>query len=214
MTMPRFGRALIALSAGTLAAATTVAAKPYPTNTCVSRKQESAGDYCKRVLKAWAAWERTGNAVGRDAKIVAAGDDLAGSWGKAEAKSSAGGADCEDTTLSPDQLTSLVGSATGARVAAVNEGLDLSDKKEAKCGRMLLAGAARKCTRLLGLESNWVRNLAKDPQGVKLANGGKHVAAQFTETFNRQRRNGCPTAATSDGLEALVDGLVADLVTK
>ena len=44
MTMPRFGRALIALSAGTLAATTTVAAKPYPTNTCVSRKQESAGE--------------------------------------------------------------------------------------------------------------------------------------------------------------------------
>src|SRR5262245_8225635 len=214
MTMPRFGLALIALSAGTLAAATTVAAKPYPTNTCVSRKQQAAGDYCKRVLKAWAAWERTGNAPGRDAKIVAAGDDLASSWAKAEAKSSAGGADCEDTTLSPDQLTSLVGSATGALVVAVNDGLDLSDKKEAKCGRILLSAAARKCTRLLGLESNWVRNLANDPQGVKRANGRNKAVAQFTETFNRQRRLGCPTGATSDGLEALVDGLVADVVTK
>src|SRR5262245_44086283 len=214
MTMPRFGLALIALSAGTLAAATTVAAKPYPTNTCVSRKQQAAGDYCKRVLKAWAAWERTGNASGRDAKIADAGDDLASSWAKAESKSIAGGADCEDTTLSPDQLTSLVGSATGALVAAVNEGLDLSDKKEAKCGRMLLAAAARKCTRLLGLESNWVRNLAKDPQGVKRANGRNNVTEQFTNTFNRQRRLGCPTAATADGLETLVDGLVTDVVTK
>src|SRR5262245_17707863 len=213
MITPRFGLALIALSAGTLAA-TTVTAKPYPTNTCVSRKQEAAGDYCKRVLKAWAAWERTGNAPGRDAKIVAAGDDLASSWSKAEAKSSAGGADCEDTTLSPDQLTSLVGSATGALVAAVNDGLDLSDKKEAKCGRILLSAAARKCTRLLGLESNWVRNLANDPQGVKRANGRNKAVAQFTDTFNRQRRLGCPTAATGDGLEALVDGLVADVVTK
>jgi Pectinacetylesterase len=214
MTMPRFGRALIALSASTLAAATTVAAKPYPTNTCVSRKQESAGDYCKRVLKAWASWERTGNATGRDAKIADAGDELARSWAKAEANSSAGGADCTETTLSPDQLTSLVGSATGALVASVNDGLDLTDKKEAKCGRILLSAAARKCTRLLGLESNWVRNLANDPQGVKRANGRNKVVAEFTDTFNRQRRLGCPTAATADGLETLVDALVADVVTK
>ena len=70
MTMSRFGRVLLAVSATTLATAAAVAAKPYPTNTCVSRKQDSAGDYCKRVLKAWAKWDRTGNASGRDAKIA------------------------------------------------------------------------------------------------------------------------------------------------
>ena len=215
MTMSRFGRVLLAVSATTLAAAVTVsAAVPYPTSTCVSRKQGSAADYCKRVLKAWAKWDRTGNADGRDAKIADGGDDLARAWDKAEAKSDAAGADCTETTLSPEQLTGLVGSATGAIVAAVNDGLDLTAKQEAKCGRTLLTAAAKKCGKLLGLESDWLRSLAKDPQGVKRETGRTKAAAAFVNTFNRQRRLGCPTAATGEGLEALVDGLVADVVTK
>lgn len=214
MTMSRFGRVLLAVSATTLATAAAVAAKPYPTNTCVSRKQDSAGDYCKRVLKAWAKWDRTGNASGRDAKIADADGDLARAWTKAEARSAADGADCTDTTLSAEQLTSLVGSATGAIVAAVNDGLDLTAKQEAKCGRTLLDATAKKCGKLLGLESAWLRNLANDTQGVKRDAGKTKAAAAFIATFDRQRRLGCPTAATSDGLEALVDGLVADVVTQ
>jgi hypothetical protein len=214
MTMSRFGRVLLAVSATILAAAATVAAKPYPTNTCVSRKQQSAGDYCKRVLKAWAKWDRTGNATGRDAKIAGAGDDLVRAWAKAEAKSVVDGADCADTTLSPEQLTSLVGSATGAIVAAVNDGLDLTVQQEARCGRTLLDAGAKKCAKLLGLESDWLRSLAKDTQRLKRDAGRARAAAGFIDTFNRQRRLGCPTAATGDGLEALIDGLVADVVTK
>jgi Pectinacetylesterase len=214
MTMSRFGRVLLAVSATTLATAATGAAKPYPTNTCVSRKQQSAGDYCKRVLKAWAKWDRTGNAIGRDAKIAGAGDDLVRAWAKAEAKSVADGADCADTTLSSEQLTSLVGSATGAIVAAVNDGLDLTVKQEARCGRTLLDAAAKKCAKLLGLESDWLRSLAKDTQRLKRDTGRARADAGFIDTFNRQRRLGCPTAATGDGLEALIDGLVADVVTK
>jgi hypothetical protein len=206
-------RELLALAAVTIAPAV-VMAKPYPTNVCVARKQDAAGAYCKRVLKAWAGWDRTGNAGGRDAKIADAGAQLARLWAKAEANAARDGSDCADTTLSSSALTTLVGSATGAIVAAVNDGLDLTRRKEAGCGRALLDAAAKKCATLLGLESKWVRNLAKDPRGVKRATGRARAAATFQDTFDRKRRLGCPTAATGDGLEALVDGLVADVVTE
>jgi hypothetical protein len=205
---------LLALSATGIALAPPVAAKPYPTNVCVDHKQDAAGAYCKRVLRAWARWDRTGDAIGRDAKIATAGDELASAWAKAESKAFGGGVDCVDTTLSPDALESLVGSATGALVAAVNAGLDLTDKADARCGRRLLEASANKCAKLLGLEGDWVRNLAKDPQGVKRTAGRARAHATFIKTFERQRRLGCPTAATGDGLEALVDALVADVVTQ
>jgi hypothetical protein len=212
MTVLRSWHLLLALSAVAIAAPVT--AKPYPTNVCVGRKQDAAGTYCKRVLKAWARWDSTGDAGGRDGKIADAGEALAKQWAKAEAKSADDGGDCADTTLSSSELTTLVGSATGAIVASVNDGLDLTRKKEAGCGRALLDAAAKKCATLLGLESAWVRNLVKDPDGVKRANGRTRAAATFQKTFERKRRLGCPTAATGDGLEALVDDLVADVVTE
>jgi hypothetical protein len=40
------------------------------------------------------------------------------------------------------------------------------------------------------------------------------VAETFTGVYNNQRRKGCSTAATAGGLEALIDDLVADVVTQ
>lgn len=205
---------LLALVTTGIALPAAAGAKPYPTNICVSRKQEAAGAYCKRVLKAWAGWERSGDAGGRDRKIAKAAAELDKSWTKAESKSAADGADCSETTLSTLALESLVGSATGAIVAAVNDGLDLAEKQDARCGRKLLDASAKKCAKLLGLEAEWLRNLAKDPQGVRRETGRTRAGAEFIDTFDRQRRLGCPTAVTGDGLEALVDGLVADVVTR
>src|SRR5262245_10188819 len=99
MTSWQVQRVGFVLAVTVAATASSVAAKQYPTNVCVGRKQEVAGDYCKRVLKAWARWERTGDAGARDDKIAAAAADLERGWAKAEAKSQAGGADCTDTTL-------------------------------------------------------------------------------------------------------------------
>src|SRR5262245_21601027 len=214
MTSWQVHRIGFVLAVAVAVTASSVTAKQYPTNVCVGRKQESAGDYCKRVLKAWARWDRTGDAGARDDKIAAAAADLERSWAKAEAKSEADGADCTDTTLAPDALESLVGSAAGAIVAAVNDGLDLDSKPDARCGGKLLEATAQKCARLLGTESDFIRNLARDPQGVKRDNGRTRASANFSDDFDRQRRKGCGTAATADGLEALVDDLVASVVSK
>ena len=41
----------------TALAAVPAGARPYPVNTCVSKKQDAAGAYCKQALKAWSKWE-------------------------------------------------------------------------------------------------------------------------------------------------------------
>src|SRR5262249_54869594 len=88
MTTSRVRCMLSVLSTTLLAAVVPVAAKPYPVNVCVSRKQEDAGDYCRRVLKAWAAWDRDQDSTRRDNKIAGAAADLGVGWAKAEAQSS------------------------------------------------------------------------------------------------------------------------------
>ena len=205
--------AMIFGTAALLATPLAAGAKPYPTNVCVGRKQEAAGTYCRRVLRAWAGWESNGDAGSRDDKIERAAADLERAWGRADDKATHNGVDCADTTLGTDALTGLVDSASGAIVDAVNLGLDLHVDKNARCGSRIIQAAAAKCARLLGAERGFVRNPAKDPDGVKRAARRARVAATFTDAFNRQRRKGCPTGATADGLEALVDDLVAGVVT-
>ena len=213
MIMSRARCTLYVLSAALLAAAVPAVAKPYPVNVCVSRKQQDAGDYCRRVLKAWATWDRTQDAARRDNKIAVASATLGLGWAKAEAQSSNAGVDCGDTTSSAAQMTGAIDSATGAIVAAVNAGLDLGDKSNARCGGNLLQAAARKCARLLGAESDFVRNLARDQHATRRDAAKARISETFSQAYNRQRRLGCPTAATGSGLETLIDGAVARVVT-
>jgi hypothetical protein len=190
------------------------AAKAYPVNVCVGAKQLAAGTYCKRVLRTLANYERDGDEAKRDARLIRVEGELENDWAKAEAKSAAQSVNCADTTLDTDQLSSLVSSATGAIVASINDGLDLEDPADARCGKKLIQSAAKKCQKLLAAEGDYVRNLAADPHGTKLAARRGRVSAEFTQEFGKQRRKGCSTAATSAGLEAQVDDLVADVVTK
>lgn len=203
-----FGVALAALGAVRVADAAI-----YPVNTCVASKQTRVAAYCKRALKAWARWERDGDSARRDAVLGKAGDQLASTWLKAEAKAAKVSVDCADTTRTADGTESLVGSAIGAIVAAVNTGLDLSDSADAKCGNKLLTAAAIKCANLLNAEGQRIRTLAKDPSGSNLVARRAKAAAKFSAAFVKERQKGCPTAATGDGLEGLVDDLVADVVS-
>jgi hypothetical protein len=189
-------------------------ARPYPVNTCVSNKQEAAGTYCNQALKAWSKWELDQNSTRRDGTLTSAASHLAKAWSKAEAKSSAEGVDCADTTLSADAAVRLTDSAVGAIVAAVNDGLDLGSKPDATCGANLLAAAGKKCANLLGVESTFIKSLEKDPTGAKRDADKAKVSASFSKSFSKIDQKGCSTTVTSDGLEGLVDDLTDSLITK
>src|SRR5262249_13825800 len=150
----------------------------------------------------------------RDAKLATAASGLARTWARAEAKSSVSGVDCADTTLSAPAATGLVDSAIGAIVAAVNDGLDLGNASDARCGGLLLGEGGKKCAKLLGLEGKYIGALDRDPHGTKRDAGKAKTSSHFSTAFERIQQKGCPTGATSGGLEGLVDGLTDAVVTQ
>jgi hypothetical protein len=187
-------------------------AASYPVNVCVSSKQKEAGKYCGAVLKAWSKFDKSGDAAARDAAIAAAAAKLTDKWAKAEEKSMKDNIDCADTTLSAAELTAQVDAAASALAADINDGLDLGNKDDAKCGSKLLSSASKKCSGLLGAESKFIKDLAKDPQGAKRAASQTKTNDKFTSSADKTIAKGCGTTATTAGIAADVDAAVADVV--
>ncbi len=207
------------LSIGSLLVAAAVAvpdlatAAVYPTNRCVSVKQRDAGRYCRRVLKAWASWATTQDSARRDAAIQLAGSDLDDAWAGADAKSLMKGSDCSDTTLAPADARTMIDATVDQVVGDLTAALDLGSMPEARCARRLLGAAAARCGSFLRAEGQYIRRLDDDPQGSARDQAQARARARFIVMWTRQVvAKGCPTGASQAGLEALLDGLNADVV--
>ena len=172
---------LVAVGLFAIAAAPARAAKPYPTNKCVGAKLKGSATYCGAVLKAWSTWDKKQDAAKRDAAIAKAQTKLDAAWAMAEAKSSADGVDCAQTTLSAADLGMLVGTAAAQLTTAVNTGLDLGAKDDAKCGAALLKLAAKQCKADLLAEGKFVAKLDKDPDRLKRDEKRSKAAQKFSE---------------------------------
>jgi hypothetical protein len=188
------------------------AAKVYPTNQCVGAKLKGAATFCGAVVKAWSTWDKKQDAALRDAAIAKAQGKLDSAWSKAEAKATAAGVDCADTTLTSGEFGLLVGTAAAAITTAVNAGLDLGDSDDRACGAALVKLAAKKCKALLLAEGKWVAGLAKDPSGTKRAEKLTKAATKFSEGWEKVFAKGCDSTATESAIEAGVDALRDDVV--
>lgn len=124
---------------------------------CVAKKQNAAGQYSRSALGAWAQWEKKQNDARLDAKLARAGVKLAAAFGKAEAESAARGVDCVEQTASAAEIEAVVAADVVDVVAAINSGLDLSDRKDARCGARLLRASGKQSKRLLRAESRRTR---------------------------------------------------------
>jgi hypothetical protein len=207
----RVSACAVALGAGLLLPAN-VPAAAYPGNVCVSTKMKLAGNYCRDVLKAWSIWNRTQDATDRDARIARAATKLNDKWARADAKALAQRVYCSETTPAPAAMTAQLDAAVGPVITAVNTGLDLGDRQQAKCGAALLIAAAKKCRAFLVAEGKWVRRLDKDPDAA-VRNARRSLASQrFSRAWARATAASCPTSATEGGVEALVDGLSDDAI--
>jgi hypothetical protein len=218
MRMPRHhGRGtatavLVALAIVGVSTADAKKTKPDPALTCVAAKNKEAGKFCAAVLNAWSRFEKTGDASKRDAAISQAKGRLAAGWGKAEDNSSAAGTDCAAAFLAASTAGAFIDSAGGAMVEAVNTGLDLGNKVQAKCGSKIAKAAAAKCQALLLAESTYQK------QRMKTSAADKHTAAvakieqKFAAAFAKAKGSTCPTSATADGVETQVNGIVDRVV--
>jgi len=186
------------------------AAKAYPTNECVSAKLKNAGTYCSAVLKAWSTWEKKQDDGKRDAAIAKAQGKLDGKWTDAETTATTAGVDCADTTVSSSGLGLLVGTAAAQIVADVNQGLDLAQKDDAKCGADLLKIAAKKCLALLKAESKFIVKL--DSGAAKHSADQSKASHKFDDGWNKTAAKGCTFTETQPGLEASVDALSQSII--
>ncbi len=193
-------------------AAPPVLAGPYPTNVCVSAKQRAAGRYCKQALSAWANFATKGDAGKRDAALGAAAAALAATWSAAEAKASAKGVDCVETTLSVTAAQSLVDSAIGAVVAQVDAGLVPGDRHDAQCARQILRAAAGDCQKLLQADGIFVEKLDHDPTRAKRNQKQADARSAFAKRFAKATAGSCHTTATANGLQSILDGVDAGIV--
>ena len=214
MTQHRIGPYLaLWLSIGGLSAAQAhpAAAFSYPVNTCVHTKQAQAGTYCMKVLKAWAAFDKNGNASTRDAALHAAATTLASKWSAAEATASKKGTNCAETTLSVAQAQALIDSASTALVGDVNAGLALGTKSDATCGKDVLTAAATACQKLLNADAGFIKTLASAAERDQ-----KQAAARnaFLTSVLTATVFGCPITATGAALQSRLDGIDADIVAQ
>jgi hypothetical protein len=188
-----------------------VDASADPALRCVATKERVAGKYCGSVLNAWAQFESGQDASQRDAAIAKAASKLDKDWAKAEQQSAADGVDCAAAFLTADGATQAIDSASGAIVAALNDGLDPGDAGDVECGGKLLRASADKCQALLRAESALQKARdAGDPNPSDTRDDAAARAAQkFAKAFDRATAGGCPTNATESGLESQIDGIAA-----
>jgi hypothetical protein len=198
-----------------LAAAPAAHAGPdYPSNACVGQKLRATSALCKDVFKAWATFERTGDAFQRDRSIAKARVKHASAWAKADARALLDGVPCDETTGPSTGVEELILDGATALVTAVNDGLDLDQKPHQKCATKIVSGAAQKCQALVAAHAAYVRDPAKDADEVKrdarIAKGREKFDAAYAKAIARD----CPTSASGPEVEAAIDDLVEAAVER
>ncbi len=211
-------RLVLLLLAGTVSLSVS-AATPGPSDAlakfgeaefkCVSFKQRAAGQYTRSAFKAWAEWERKQSEARLEKRLAKAGTKLARSFRFAEAWAAKQGVDCVEQTLSAPELAARIDEAALEIVTAINAGLDLEDRRDARCGERLLKAAGRRSRDVLNAES-W--HTWRAPQGgaEKLRDWLRTRAERrFSKKWSRAR---CATPPSESDVASQLDSLTEGVV--
>lgn len=93
----------------------------YPTDQCVSDKLDAAATQCRRVLKAWAKFEKGGDKDKRKKQLGKAAAALSDGWSEANDTSKDAGVKCKNTTVDAESMSGIVGKY-GKRLAKAVRG--------------------------------------------------------------------------------------------
>jgi hypothetical protein len=209
--VPRYAFILV-LAAAFLAAPAAAAKQPklYPTDRCVSDKLRAVAEICGAVVEAYAEFESHQDQSRVDEAIGKARIKLAKAWGRAE-KRVAKQVDCAATTSPSAIVAGRVEETAAALRDAVNDGIDLSDRGDAACGRRILDAAATACTERFRARSLHLRQRTKDRLRLRLASDESKALADLQETVG-DARNGCGTTTNGPLVAAQLDELVTDAI--
>jgi hypothetical protein len=203
----------VAMSVACIATARDAAAGAYPTNTCVGAKIKAAGKKCKDDSTAWSTWDKSQNATARDAKLTASNDKFTKGWQKADDKALKAGIDCADTTLSLEDMRTVIDAAITDIVTTINAGLDLGDPAQGSCGGKLIKAAGKKCDAFLKAESKLVKKPLKDPKREKRDLALDKASTKFADAWAKVMMKSCPTTADVATVEDKIDELYDTVVT-
>ena len=196
-------------SLGTARAAEALEKFGDPEFKCVSFKQRAAGYYTRSAFKAWAEWDRKQDESRREKRLAKAGVKLATWFRLAEAWAAKRGVDCVDQTLNAPELAARIQTAALEIVTAINAGLDLEDRRDAKCGKKLLEAAGRRSRDFLNAES-WHTWRAAQGGAKKIRSWLQERAERrFSKKWNRAH---CPTDASESEVASQLDALGDDVV--
>jgi len=198
---------IVAALAVAVGFATTASAKKnpaYPTFACASSKQKAAANYCSAVLKAWAKWETKGDDTKRDGAIDKAAAKLEKQWAKAEDKAEKAGLDCSQSSFATSTFGAFVGSAIGALVGDVNDGLS-PGSKDAKCGGKLLSSAAVTCSQIVKAQAKQTKQVSKKNARDQRDKKRDKAIQKAAKAYDNATKKGCAsTIESGDYVDASV----------
>jgi hypothetical protein len=176
---------------------------------CVSSKQRAAALYCHSALQTWASWELAQDDAKLDKRLSKAGLRLADRFSEAETISAESGVDCVEQTAAAGELEASIGEAVSDLVQAINTGLDLGDKEDARCGAELVRAAAAKCHNFLKAESRHTKFAPKGGDAAKRDAAQERASEKFSAAWARAA---CPTAASESDIESRIDAISDETV--
>jgi hypothetical protein len=171
---------------------------------CVSSKQRAAAEYCHSALQTWATWELGQNDARRDSQLSKAGGKLSDKFDEAETRSARGGVDCVEQTAAAAELEASIGQAVSDLVQAVNTGLDLGDREDARCGASLVRAAAAKCHELLKAESGHTKLAPDGGSAARRDTEQERASEKFSAAWERAA---CSTDASESDIESRIDAI-------
>jgi hypothetical protein len=210
-------------ASGLLAVAVPATAEdPYPTDTCVSTKLESAAGACQWVVALTglhAHLTSTDNPAGSsqpaerwdallDLRLSQVRDALAASWSDAEATALASGVECSDTTVSSDAMATLLEDGARSIVDAAGAGAG-PGRSGGTCTMPLASKAATACRGFLEAYGDHLGQRSQDRGQTQLA-GQLEAAAQRLERGLQGVTRSCGGDATAAEIETRVGALVDD----
>ncbi len=176
---------------------------------CVSAKQKAAGLYSHSAFHAWASWVKDQDDDRREDKLTRAEAGLAAGFALAEAWSGFRGVDCvAQTAAAPELAANIAADVTGV-VTAIEAGLDLADRHDARCAAKLLRAAGERSRSFLFAEGKHTRRAPEGGDREARDHAKESAADRFSRQWSRAR---CPSDADEDDVASQLDALSDDAV--
>ncbi|HBZ69666.1 MAG TPA: hypothetical protein DEP35_08035 [Deltaproteobacteria bacterium] len=197
--------ATLALSTTAFAGSAVHPSQPvYPTDRCVARKLAAAADACQDLVLAES--ERSRDPREFDERVSEVTQDLANAWQKAETDSSAAGVDCVQTTVTSQEMETLLEDGAQGLAAAL---ATASGKGRIHGEELHLLGAvAKACSGLILAESRHLLERFKERNTRELERERRRALHELEASFDKDDGTDASLKSLKAGVKALAEDAI------